>query len=523
MTRKEILSAYIEAAKRKRSYPSLDEMNAEGITRAMIRVHYANLNDLKADAMNSLQDVILDVENFTSKHIKQSIKKLQEYKRFVITSVVTNSDINKEYFNSIKTYCKKENACLIIIPTLNRVKGMSKYTLDPILKDEVIVFYDYQLNSNIKILGMQTNAKATEPTTGLPRLGKRNGSVIVGSPKQNLKIVPTGINSLPHALMSTGAITHPEYVKGSMMYAKNDMLADNDHVMGCLIVEVDGDMFHFRQTQADVKGGFTDLGSYYKDSKKKSLAPAGMVLGDLHSGEICEATLAGIFNLTDAIKVPEYIIHDGVSLNSVSHHNEGKNITKARLARDGRLSLDVELQEYYCDLKRLRKHVDRVTIVKSNHDEFLTGYLNDGRYVYDPHNHQLSLMLALAMLNSVNPIEHFIHDMEGLSRKGFTWLKEDAHYTLGPVLVSQHGHRGQNGKKGISPKGAQESFGNCITGHSHTPAIVGSSMVVGTTSKLQLDYNKGASSWLNTSALVYENGVKQLINFFNGKYSTRKL
>lgn len=525
MTKEELVKEYLRLATHKKNYPSLEDMENAGITRAMIRVHYTSLQQLKEDIVNSgeLADIILDIETLGSSYIKDCLKRMRKYKRFVITSAVTNSKVNKDYLDNIKTYCKYEDACLIIIPSIMKAGG-AKYTIDPVLKDELIVFYDLSLNDNIKILGIANNAKTTEPTTGLPRLGKRNGSIIVGSPKQNLKIVPTGINKLPHALMSTGAITNPQYSRTSILKSKTDVLADNDHVLGALIVELDdNDMFHFRQTQSDSTNRFTDLGYYYKDGKKIKVAPAGLVLGDLHSGEICEETLSGIFKLTDAIDIPEYIIHDGVSLNSVSHHLVGKNVTLAKMAQGGRLSLEEELMEYSEDLKRLKDHVDRVTIVASNHDAFLTTFLQEGRYVTQPHNHKLALLLASAMLEDKNPLEYFAHSLHKVPKKGFTWLNEDESYYLADVLVSMHGHRGPNGKRGLSPKGGQEAFGNCITGHSHTPAIVGTSMVVGTTSKLQLDYNKGASSWLNTSAIVYNNGVKQLINFFNGEYTTRKL
>jgi len=80
-----------------------------------------------------------------------------------------------------------------------------------------------------------------------------------------------------------------------------------------------------------------------------------------------------------------------------------------------------------------------------------------------------------------------------------------------------HGDKGPNGSRG-SVKSMEVSYGQSITGHSHTPEIVRGAWQTGTSTYLKLGYNKGASSWLQSSCLLYKDGSRQLINVINGKY-----
>lgn len=50
-----------------------------------------------------------------------------------------------------------------------------------------------------------------------------------------------------------------------------------------------------------------------------------------------------------------------------------------------------------------------------------------------------------------------------------------------------------------------------ISGHTHSPFLGQNSMVVGTSTKLKLDYTKGPSSWLNAHGILYGNGKYALI------------
>jgi len=521
MTKLEMLELFIKLAIKFGRYPSQDDMDDVGVTRAMVRTHYGTLNGLKNAAADTgmLTGAILDIETFPNDYIKTSVKKLSKYRRFVITSAVVNAPVNEKYFNSIKTYCKFENACLIVIPSLVK-SGTSKYTLDPILRDEVVMFYDYNLNSNIKILGMASNAKTTDPITGLPRLGKRNGSLIVGSPKQNLKLVPTGISKLPHALMSTGAITKSSYTNATILKAKTDIMADNDHVIGALIVELDkNDMFHYRQTQADHRNGFTDLGSYYIKGRKYKFAPDALVGGDIHVTETCPISEAAMFDIIKRTGASTLVGHDVFTGRSVNHHESEKRLFLAKRADKNELSIDLELNELTNWLNKAASKVKQVVVVRSNHDEFLNGYLESGAYTEHPYNHRIALRLAEYVLDGLNPLEEACKRL-GLSKR-VLWLKRDQSFKLGGIELGAHGDKGANGARG-SAKSMEEGYGACVYGHSHTSGIMRSAYCVGTNTITKPYYGSGPNSWLNTDCLVYPNGVRQLINKIEGSWTTRE-
>ena len=71
-------------------------------------------------------------------------------------------------------------------------------------------------------------------------------------------------NKLPHAIMTPGAVTLPEYGGDRYMSERISYIAENDHICGGIIVEIaNRKRFHFRQIQASKDGSFIDLGMEY--------------------------------------------------------------------------------------------------------------------------------------------------------------------------------------------------------------------------------------------------------------------
>ena len=517
MTEQDVLNTAVKFCEKNKRFPTMIELAELGVSRAKIRQEFGNLGTLLrrvAGATKSVFDLNLTPPRFENPSVSK--------KRFIISTAVTGAEVDKKFFASISTYCKKLDAQLLVLVSHNTKSGLGT-PIDPLLRDSVIVTTDCPLNNNVFLLGIKNAAKSSDPITGLPRIGKRNGTFIAASPKQRLRMVPTGQHRLPHALMSTGALTKPSYISDVKFINKNDYLADADHVIGALVVEIeDAETFHFRQIQADKHGGFVDLGLYVRGNSVSKMAPEALVLGDWHSGETDPVAAKCWEDVSDALKVKRWIIHDGFSGESVNHHNEGKLTVLAKQAEAGKLSLLAELTEYSKDLLKMLTKRD-VVVVKSNHDEFLDRYLEGGRYVEHPYNHRLSLELAAAYLDGGNPVKHFFDKFSKKKPKHkITWLKRDESYKLANIELGAHGDKGANGARG-SAASMENAYGPSISGHTHSPAINRDTWVVGTTSLLQLSYNVGPSSWFHTSCLVYPNGNRQLINSIDGKCTTRKL
>ena len=64
----------------------------------------------------------------------------------------------------------------------------------------------------------------------------------------------------------------------------------------------------------------------------------------------------------------------------------------------------------------------------------------------------------------------------------------------------------------------EECYGQSVTGHTHTPAILRAAWQVGCTERYDVDYVSGPSSWLHASCLVYPNGSRQMINSIGGNW-----
>ena len=97
------------------------------------------------------------------------------------------------------------------------------------------------------------------------------------------------------------------------------------------------------------------------------------------------------------------------------------------------------------------------------------------------------------------------------------FLQRDESYTVCGVELGLHGDQGSNGARG-DIRAFDKMGSKTVTGHTHTPGIIGGAYQVGTNSVLRLEYNPGPSSWLHTDCILYANGKRSLVNFINGKF-----
>jgi hypothetical protein len=506
--------------------PSMSDLMAVGITSKMISHNFVNVTKLHNYMRKHHPEIfsnILDETVFTKKRFQELKKDVKGFKRFVITTAVVEKAVHVDFFKSIKNYCSRQKAKMLVLPCQDVASKNRAFNwnLDGILKGEHIVFNDLKLNTNLFISSIKLSAKQINPLTGLSRIGQRHGSFVYASPKQSLEYVAdSNSKGIPRALMTPGAITAPDYNTDQYMSARTSYIAENDHVLGAVIVELDNNnLFHFRQIQANPEtGSFYDLGVQYSaDGKIKTVRPEALILGDWHSGSTDPVAKAVMRQLANDVKPKNLILHDLFDGKSITHHNEGKPLVKARNAMNNKHSLKQELEGVSKDLTELLTWVDNsIIVVKSNHDEHLDRYLVEGRYVNDPQNHYEALKLAQLLLEGKDVLKEVISESLKQPERLY-WLKRDDSYKIGKVECGAHGDLGANGSKGAS-NSLEKAYGNCVVGHSHTAKITRGVYYVGTTSLMKLDYVKGPSSWTHTSSLIYENGERQLINVINGKY-----
>jgi hypothetical protein len=522
----EIVKIYSDHVKKNSNYPTVSDMVANGITRHTIRHHFGNMTRLHQfikDNNPEVDDVITEEFIFTKKNLELLRSDLKKYKRFFITTMVSGKPVDLGFLKSIEQYCKINDAKLLILPCMDIASRQkdSDWVFPKELSDEAFVFDDVRLNSNFYINTIRLSAKHINPLTGLSRIGQRNGTFVYASPKQFLEFVATSSskNRIPHALMTTGAITKSDYSSDLYMSQRTSYIADNDHVIGGVVVEiVDDDIFHFRQVQADSHGAFIDLCVKYSGGELEPVRPS-LVMGDYHAGATDQVVKETTIRLMDELAVKDLFLHDFFDGYCISHHDFNEPGRMAKKAMNDNLNLKKELQCGCHEVNNLMSHITgNIVMVKSNHDEWLSRYLTRGTYVKDNENHYHSLLLARAMLDGDDPLE-VGYRSEGIIKEPdrVIWLDRDDEFKIANVELAAHGDLGANGAR-ASLNSLEKAYGNCVVGHTHSAAIYRGVFRVGTSTKMNLDYNKGPSSWTHTHCLVYPNGSRQLINIINGEY-----
>lgn len=513
----ELLEAYLSIISEEKRYPTKPDLNGLGFSRDTIRDSFGNIENLKKYVRANFAKEIKEISEEKIKDPKKILslpKLIKKYKRFVVTTAVNGAPVHQNFLDNLRVYCDKKDALLLILPAGNDVSSA-----DVNLSDDQWVFDKTYLNSNIYISAIKVDPKAVNPLTSLGRIGQRNGSTIVASPKQFMEPVAVGDNKMPHIMMSTGAITKAKYQDKYGNHKKTDLIALHDHVIGAIVVELEDDKYyHFTQIQAEKSGAFVDRTDYFKDGKISKLYPSHMIIGDRHVTETDPVAEKAWEEVSQFCNYPTLVEHDFFSGVSVNHHEEHNQIARARLMIENRLSLEVELRACGKVLDRLTENQD-VIMVASNHHDFVTKhYIPRGMYHRDPQNLDFASQLISPMIKGEDPIKFALENLIGLKRpERIKWLKRDESYRISDIELGAHGDKGANGSKG-SPNTLEKGYGNCVVGHSHTPKIIRGFWQVGTSTYLKLPYTEGTSSWCHTSCLVYPNGARQLINSIGGKW-----
>ncbi|MCG3175441.1 MAG: hypothetical protein MOGMAGMI_00370 [Candidatus Omnitrophica bacterium] len=533
-----IESFYLKYIKKNMGLPSRNDLIAfskEFITRDKIRHYYQNYTSFEELMQKKYPEAFENLINkdlFNDENARKLEESIKNYDYFVITTAVTGKLVHEKAFKSLQNYCKANNAKLLILPCSDPASNSGdNWELDPALGKDNIVFKDLKLNNNFFISNIKLSAKHINPLTGLSRIGQRQGSFVYASPKQSLEYVATSLSKkIPRALMTTGAVTVSDYKTSKYMSERTSYLANADHVLGAIIVEIENsDIFHFRQIQIEPKtGDFYDLDKKYTSDGKIIKSRAALVqLGDYHVGET-DTLAKQVAKDICALVQPKYLtLEDFFNGHSVSHHDEGKCLTEASKVLTGKNYLSKELEECQKELNDiLTWKIDHIVVKYGNHEDFLYRWLNRGGYLKQPQNHAIGVKIANALLNEgfSNPIEYALTELYPLKKdkKKVTFLGINDSFKVGGVENGAHGHLGPNGSMNPGLMGLEKAYGAVNAGHTHTAGILRSVFRVGTTSFLKVSYNNGPSSWTQTHLIQHTNGSRQLINCIEGKFRKQR-
>lgn len=433
-------------------------------------------------------------------------------KKYIITSYIPGANTNTKALKTLRILAESKGAELRIIPTkANYVK--QQYDIpDEFFPSEGDVY----LNNNLYVSDMLTNNNLVDPISGLESISSEKGSLIVASSRHRFKSVARSLkhHAGPRGIWCTGSISKPAYKD-----TKSGLRVKGYHVTGALLVEIESkEIFHIRQlTYSEKSKSICDMNKEYKlDGSVSDIRPS-ISLGDLHPPFVSKYVLEKTQTLLNKLNVKKVVFHDSFDASSISHHVEGKFLTKAIIAD----SIPTLYNEVISSAVIMNKVIRlcpkdvKAYVVKSNHDEHLDRYLDEFRFKTDYTNLLYALDLVKQKVNfkingaKMDSLEYALKDV-GLYPL-FKFLERDDKLDIHGYECSNHGDYGPNGARGNAKShGLSFTGGKTITGHAHTPEIgVYGNSVNGTMTNLTIPYtnDSGTSGWINTHTIIYPNGT----------------
>lgn len=441
-------------------------------------------------------------------------------RRIVFTTAQYSAPVNKKALESLETYVSHNNAELYILPMVGS-HADDKQVLAKELVDKEILLKDYKVNNSLKVKDFGVRPQQINPLTGLERFAQGDSSYIMPGTKQVLKYVANSYDEIPKAILTTGAITKPNYrmTTKSGFPIRISRIAKEDHEYGFVVAEIDDDKyFHFRQVTMQTNGKFSDLGVVYNGNCKPRFERAkALVVGDLHPYDTDPEHESCTKEQIKTLKPKALFFHDTFNGKSISHHYKGHNVRKYEVSKEQGLDLEEELRftnEKIREYASLTK--SPLYIVYSNHDEHLFRYLDEGRFIGDSKNELIASVLYTATLQGYNPLEYGLNYIKPLP-SNVKFLRQDSDFKIAGYQLGNHGHLGSNGGKG-SVRSIENANGKSITAHGHSAFKMRNTYKVGTSTHLRLDYNHGYSNWTQTNAVIDSLGKVQLYNTINSKW-----
>lgn len=464
-------------------------------------------------------------------YIKAKERKFDKSKkRFIISWAQNNTPVHNGFLNNIKAYAEYIGADLHIIA--GRYKNPTSVWSDKQEKEEfwdksVVPYLDANRHDIHKFVSILSDIKiqptAVNPMTGMQGVSGIN-SCIFGSPKVQMEMIPVLEGCAPKMMLTTGAVTKKNYTD-----SKAGKKGEFHHTFGFVIVEIkDEETFFVRQVTADDKNGdFSDL--YYRVEKGEVFdinSVSAIVLGDLHYGHHDEEVLDSTLDLMEELIPENVVLHDVFDGNSISHHEMKDPFIQYGKEISGKNDLGKEVEDMLEGLNRFRQF-KKVVIVRSNHDDFLDRWLKNEDWKKQPtfKNSRLYMKFSDLLLEQYGKdpynVKGIIPALINERFPKFITLGRSASYKVKGWELGQHGDVGSNGSRGSLLQFRQLNT-KIIVGHYHSPGRKDGAIAVGTTTKLRVGYNKGASGWLQSHVIIHNDGRAQHINFINGEFTTFK-
>lgn len=465
--------------------------------------HFNTTKEVVTEYVESL-GMILTPSQFSAAKL-HTLKKKQ---RYIITSAQTASPINEDFLHNIEAYAKHIDAEIGIIATRYR-NPTSIWAEEGDVWDERIHKY---LTANRQLLhddclllaDLKIQATSPNPTSGIELFGG-HASVIVGSPKIEMRSVPVLPNQKQKFLHSTGSVTIPSFTD-SVAGGKQA----EHHAYGFVVVEIESDtVVHIRNVPADTYGNFNDLIYRVDENGITTETVECLVWGDSHFAQKEERVTLAFRKLCLDLGIEMSVLHDVWDSESLNVHNVKNAVVQHQLLTEGKDDLKAELNQMKEELQWFETHMNKTLVIASNHDDMLDRAMWQSDWRDNLKNAVIFVdMLKLTLSGKAKDgvIPYTINN----TFKNIKALGVNDSYIHRDVELALHGHKGPNGSKGNSNSFSKLST-KTIIGHSHSPQINGGCYQVGISCQMQHGYNKGLSGWAYNGVTLNKHGKRQSI------------
>lgn len=434
----------------------------------------------------------------------------------VISSILPNTEIYKDFIEAMELYCKHNNGQLLLTP-IRGIKNETRFDEDIIRRYGKYFCTETTFNENLKLVNTGVTANNKNPLASLKELGHKEYSTIVASTKQCMEMIPSINKGKTHLIYLTGTCSKPIYNKNI-----TGTINANNNKIGGLVVEIQNDRIFYIRNIEWINGYFVDLNKAYYKNHIENINAEALVAGDLHlSGDEDPKALELLNKEIKFLKAKRLVIHDFCSHNTINHHEQDNWIKMAKLTSKFH-SLEDEHKytaHIFNDFAEDLKNVEFI-VVKSNHDRWLHKYLGNRKlWIKDNCNAFYAHTLCGYALQGMDPFEATMRTFLNPKLK-IRFLQNDEIYKIADTELSLHGDIGNNGGP-ATLRSIELSAGKCIIGHSHQPRVGFYGMQVGSNTKMNLGYNSGGSSWHNGNVSLFKDGHKQMLLGVNYKISIK--
>jgi len=470
-----------------------------------------------------------------------------DVKRYLLTCAQNNTAVHLETWKSLIQLARFYDASIKVstftyMPNLHgsakrgkESEKIKKIWYDPIVLPFISDEFE-QLAPGLVWNGHHnTLPTAADPLRGTENLNGRSSGVFP-HPRIEMRPVATAAGEGTKFNWTTGSVTLRNYIQKRV-----GIMAEFYHCFGALLVEVDaGGNWWCRQLNADTDGVIYDLDIYATPDGvwENEEGVEGIKFGDIHVDNtdpvIVQATF-GKGGVVDTLKPKSQFLDDLLDFESRGHHNRKDPHKMFSIYQNGRDSVwdEVRRAGEFVELVQAAAPDSKVYITDSNHDRHFDRYLKEADWRQDMPNAKTILKANLAIVDSIiEGTESEFHLLDwawgemGVAPRALV-LNQRSHdpAKLSVVLCPErgdgiemalHGDQGPNGSRG-TPRALSKIGRKNVIGHSHSPGIWGGTYQTGATARLKQGYNVGPSSWAHAHCVVYPNGKRQIILFWDGR------